>query len=1055
MALLLSSSAIAALLAAAPPASAQTPPGYNASLQYGLGLIGAPAAWNSVGNYIGTGVTIAVADTGIVNNQVPPGFSGAGKIDPRSRNFVLPAPGEIEGPGDYYDLASHGTHVSGIILASGDSSSPGVAYNANVVMLRALADTAACENQNCNAPGVNNALAESLIYFADLKDVRIYNGSWGPALPFGTKGLTKWEVDAEEAAWAGAALYAISKGKIIVAAAGNDRQSNPVAGLNPSGLALYPFIRPGVNANAGVYSDGGANLNFSTLLQQSGLIIGVTAVGKDKNISTFANACGVTASWCVAAPGGNPAERGGTDPAATPGIYSTFPFGYPKPTDTGYGFNYGTSMAAPMVSGALGLLSGAYPNYNSQDLAHVLFATAENVRGEAGVNAVYGYGMIRLDRAVSGPTTLAAGHEEKVDYQQMTYWSQPLAAAGGFTKTGAGYLIVAGRTSAAGDVMVSGGALGVDGTLTLATKLLIEQGATLAGFGWIKGDTVIDGVLNAGQLPNYGDLVAYFGGVLPASIPLTGTSPGTLTFSGNVALGATANTRVNVDGPLQVPGGPGTYDKIVVEGANHTFTANGVLTPVLRGIPGGSNTYVPTIGAVFPFLTALNGASVTGSFAGLIQPTDGLLAPNARFDVVYAPYGLTLDVTPASFATLAATLSLNANQRALAGVLDRVRPPAGPALSGTVRTIYDSLYGQDVSGSAAALGALSGQGQAATAGAVLDAFSAFSGVIADRQAMLLAGLGDVQAALTPNMAFSYSSTTGPVFQALAGQGVPFPTEAAPAAPIAKPQWTTWGQGYGRWSRVGAADGLPGANTSSGGFAIGGDGLVGPDLIAGGALGYTYTSTGSDFTKATGNTYAGALYATWTPGPLVFDGRLAAGPSSGGASRTISFPGQFASASGSINGWGGLIAGDAGYRFDVEGTTLKPFVGLTGQTFNRRAFNETTDFGLSFPSQSFNRLTSEVGLWATRLFHNGLTTYMVQLKGSWTEDFGNQALTTQAALLDQPFTIAAANPGRAAAVLAVNLAAWQTENVALFAKYEGQFRGNATSSEAALGVRVKW
>ncbi|WP_294538824.1 autotransporter domain-containing protein [uncultured Rhodoblastus sp.] len=1039
MVLLLSSTAIAALLAAAPPASAQTPPNYDPKFQYGLALIAAPTAWNL--GYTGTGVTIAVGDSGIATNQIPPGFSGIGKIDPRSMNFVLPYPGAPYDPNQILDVSvpGHGTHVSGIALASGSSNAPGVAYNANVVTLRALVENPACNNQNCSATGIPDPLGASLNYFANRSNVRIYNGSWGPDFDE-FKGLKTWSVGSIDANWAAAALNAVSKGKIVVAAAGNDRQNNPVSAANPSGLALYPFIRPGVNANAGVYDTKGVNYNFSNLLNQSGLIVAVTSVGPDRNLAIDANMCGVTASWCVAAPGVD--------------IYSTLPLGDARQVDPGYGYLSGTSMASPMVSGALALLSGAYPNYNSQDLAHVLFATAENVGGQAGVNAIYGYGMIRLDRAVAGPTTLAAGVSRYVAYQQMTYWSQPLTTAGGFAKTGGGYLIVAGRTSAACDVTVSGGALGVDGTLALATKLTIEQGATLAGFGWIDGDTVVNGVLSAGQLPNYGDLLAYYGGVLPAAIPLTGTSPGTLTFNGNVALGATASMRVNVDGALDVPGGPGTYDKIVVEGAGHTFVANGVLTPVLRGIPGGSNNFVPTIGAAFPFLTAYDGASVTGSFTGLIQPTAGL-APNSRFDVVYAPYSVTLDVTPASFATLAATLSLNANQRAVAGMLDRARPPAGPDLSGSVRTIYNSLYVLDASGNAAALGALSGQGQAATAGAVLDAFSAFSGVIADRQAMLLAGLGDVQAALTPSMAFSYSSTTGPIFQALAGQGGPFPAEAAPATPIAKSQWTTWGQGYGRWSRVGAADGLPGANTSSGGFAIGGDGLVGPDLIAGGALGYTYTSTASDFTKATGNTYAGALYATWTPGPLVFDGRLAAGPSSGGASRTISFPGQFASASGSINGWGGLIAGDAGYRFDVEGTTLKPFVGLTGQTFNRRAFTETTDFGLSFPSQSFNRLTSEVGLWATKLFHNGLTTYMVQLNGSWTEDFGAQALTTQAALLDQPFTIAAANPGRAAAVVAVNLAAWQTENVALFAKYEGQFRTNATSSEAALGVRVKW
>ena len=39
----------------------------------------------------------------------------------------------------------------------------------------------------------------------------------------------------------------------------------------------------------------------------------------------------------------------------------------------------------------------------------MLFATAENVGGQAADNGIYGYGLIRLDRAIAGPTALPAG----------------------------------------------------------------------------------------------------------------------------------------------------------------------------------------------------------------------------------------------------------------------------------------------------------------------------------------------------------------------------------------------------------------------------------------------------------------------------------------------------------------------------------------------------------------------------------------------------------------------------------------------------------------------
>jgi uncharacterized protein with beta-barrel porin domain len=1035
--LLLSSTAIVALFAAPSSALAQAPP-TPSPLQYGLSLIGAPIAWAA--GYSGLGVTVAVGDTGITNNQTPAGFTG--KIDPRSMNFVLPYPGAPYDPNQITDLGSHGTHVSGIVLASGSSDAPGVAYNANLVMLRVLTPTKSCEvpGANCSAPGVDNPAAASIDYFASLANVNIYNASYGPAIPEGTENLTKWPTDTIDPADAAAALTAIAKGKIIVAATGNDRDTNPMAGKNPSGLALDPFIQPGVNANARVYDPGNKNYNFSSLLQQSGLIIAATSVGANKTIAYYANMCGVTASWCVAAPGGDVKS----DPASTPGIYSTIP--------GGYDFLQGTSMAAPMVSGALAVLEQAYPGYNSQDLAHALFATAENVGGQAADNAIYGYGLIRLDRAIAGPTTLAAGAAVNVDAQQMTYWSQPLTTSGGFSKTGAGYLIVAGRTTAVGDVNVSGGALGVDGTLTLNTQMTVAQGATLSGFGWINGNAAINGVLNAGQLPNYSDLIANNGGLLPAGIPLTGTSPGTLTFNGNVTLGATADTRANIDGALQIPGGPGTYDKLIVEGSGHTFVENGVLTPVLRDIPGGNNNYRPQQGASFPFLTALNGASITGSFTGLTQPAAGILPANTRLDMLYASSSVTIDVTPLTFWGLAVAQSTNANEQALASALDRARPAAGLTMYGSTQTIFDALYTQTIGGDVAALAALSGQGQAAVPGAVLDAFAGFSDAIADRQAMLLAGFGDVQTSLTPSIAFSYEKT-GAIAAAQGTAATPIPTQTAPAAGASS--WTTWGQGYGQASHTGGTNSLPGSNLSSGGLVIGGDGVFAPDFLAGGALGYTRTTASSASVGATADTYAGALYTTWMPGPLVFDARLAAGPSTGASSRSIAFPGQFTTASGSVNGWGALAAADAGFRFDVAGATLKPFVGLTGQNFNRRAFTESTDFGLSFPTQTFSRLTSEVGLWATTAFHDGLTIYLLQAKLSWADDFGSQALTTQAALLDQPFAIGAANPGRSAAVVALDLAAWQTENVALFARYTGKFRSNAIANEGAVGLRVTW
>lgn len=991
--------------------------------QWGLGLIGAPAAWAA--GYTGAGVTVAVTDSGI--DPTHPAF--AGKIDlARSRNLVLPSAGAVYDANQIndFDPGGHGTHVAGIVAASGTSSAPGVAYNASLVVLRAVGGVA--------VPQIGDPYVAAMNYFAGLQNVMIYNASYGPDPG---KGFQSWPASTIDPKEAAAALKALAAGKIVVAATGNERDTNPVAGQNPSGLALYPFIKAGTaNATAGAYQDGGNNYNLSNLLQQSGLIIGVTAVGQDKTIAYYANYCGVTASWCLAAPGG--------DLSKDTGIYATLPGG-------NYGAKQGTSMATPMVSGALAVLQQAYPTYSAQDLAHVLFATAENVGGQAGVNAIYGYGMLRLDRAVAGPTTLAAGTDVSIAAKQMTYWSQPLTTAGAFSKSGDGYLMIAGRTTASGDVSVNGGALGVGGTLTLNTQLTVAEGAMLAGFGTINGSVFVNGTLNAGQLPNYADVTANSGGALPATVPLTGTSPGTLTFQGNVTLGASATMRVNVDGNLQVPGGPGTYDKIIVNGAGYVFTANGTLMPILRGIIGGNNNYTAPVGSTYTFLTATNGASVAGSFSGLTQPGVGLDA-NTRFDVIYNPTSLTLSVTPLTYAAFAQTQNLSPNQQAIAQAIDAIRPSSGAKASRNVeQPLFNALDQETSDNIDDALSALSGQGHAATPRVLMGAMAGFSDLIGDRQMLAQTGIGDIQAGFAPSLAFAYASASQPSIEARAA-AVPFPGQGAPRSPD---QWTPWGQGYGSWSRVGDAGGQPGYRATGAGFAAGVDRLFSNDLMFGAAVGFSRTSSNSADMTGRADSYAGAAYATFTPGRFIFTARLAGGPTTTGTSRTLVLPGDTAVASGKVSGWGGLVAGEAGYRVDLSNVVLRPFVGLTAQAQHQNAFSESSDFGLILPAQNYSKLTTAVGTWITTTVQAGEFTLTPAAKLAWAHDLRDTTLTTEAALFDAPFAISMADPGRDAAVVGLKLGASKNQHLGVFASYTGEFRRNANVQQLAGGVRVNW
>ncbi|HXC55143.1 MAG TPA: autotransporter domain-containing protein [Rhizomicrobium sp.] len=1002
----------AGLLYAPATAIAQAVPTPNAN-QYGPQMIGAPTAWAR--GYSGAGVTVVVADSGIDPNHT----AFAGKIDPRSKSFVLTAPGAAYDPTAINDPdpQSHGTHVAGIVAASAASGVPGIGYNAGIVVLKMIAGCA--KGQNCDAPGIPNASAAALDYYAGLANAIIYNASYGPSPPANTTSWPANFLDPDEAA---SALGALVKGKIVVAATGNDRTISPVASANPNGLALDPFIQPG-NANAGVYQDGNNNYNFSNLLNQPGLIVAVTAVGANKLIASYAQLCGVTASWCVAAPGGDDSDNG---------IYSTLP-------GNKFGYLQGTSMATPAVSGALAVLQQAYPAYGARDLANVLFATAENVGGQAADNATYGYGLIRLDRATDGPTTLAAGAGVDVATQQTTYWSQPLTTAGGFSKTGAGYLIVAGRTTAAGDVNVAAGAIGVDGTLTLQTTMTVAPGATLAGFGRIVGNTVINGTLDAGQLPNYADLAANNGGAVPAGIPASGSSPGTLTFQGNVTFGAAATMRENIDGALLIPGGPGTFDKIVVTGTGATFAANGTLAPVLRGIVGGNNNYSPAVGTSFVIVTAQNGAAVAGQFATLAQPGAGLAA-NTRLDVVYTTTMVTLNVTPLNFAAVAAGQNLDPNARALAGALDVVRPDAGARPGTRSATVFDDLYDDSIGEDDGELNALADQGGADVPAAALSAYSGFSDTLAQRQAR---NLFDTPQGDPSRVAWGY------------GDGIASDVDTGGAGtPAISDAWTAWAQGFGRWSSIQADIGLPGSHSSDDGMAAGADRRFSPELTAGGAFGYARTTTVGGGETAVSDVYAAALYAAWTPGDFTVDARLATGPSDSTTARMVSVFGTPTLVTGAAHGIGVLGAVEGGWRTRLDDIDLEPYLGMDAQTLHRSGYSETSMVGLSFPAQDFTKTVTKLGARAATRFDVAGFTVAPQIDIAWTHDLEDDTLVTHAAILSAPFDIEAAGPGRDAAVVGIDLSAWQSETFSLFVGYRGEFRARATSQEVHGGLRLQ-
>lgn len=159
--------------------------------------------------------------------------------------------------------------------------------------------------------------------------------------------------------------YQAENNTVFVFSAGNEHQSQPGI-LN--GIPLLPEFQESL----------------------SNLFVTVVAVDSNNQLSSYSNACGAAQNYCIAAPGDN--------------IWS------PINQDDTLGQMSGTSMAAPVVTGSIAFLKGAYPYMTSQEVVSLVFETATDL-GDAGVDAVYGHGLINLAAATQpqGEVTIATG----------------------------------------------------------------------------------------------------------------------------------------------------------------------------------------------------------------------------------------------------------------------------------------------------------------------------------------------------------------------------------------------------------------------------------------------------------------------------------------------------------------------------------------------------------------------------------------------------------------------------------------------------------------------
>ncbi len=147
---------------------------------------------------------------------------------------------------------------------------------------------------------------------------------------------------------------AVAGGALVVAAAGNFGDANPI----------WPA-------------------RFASASWANGQVLAVGAVDNSNNIASFSNRAGDTAEFFLVAPGSS--------------LQTTCPSGYCSGS--------GTSYAAPVVAGAAGLLLGQWSYLTAQQTAAILLETATDL-GAPGVDAIYGHGLVNVNRAMQPVGTL-------------------------------------------------------------------------------------------------------------------------------------------------------------------------------------------------------------------------------------------------------------------------------------------------------------------------------------------------------------------------------------------------------------------------------------------------------------------------------------------------------------------------------------------------------------------------------------------------------------------------------------------------------------------------
>ncbi|ANJ96298.1 serine protease [Serratia plymuthica] len=963
--------------------------------EWGLGAIHAEQAYAA--GYTGKGVKLGIFDQPVYAQH--PEFASPGKVinlvTTGIREYTDPYIPVKKGDAFRYDgtpsvdsdgtLGSHGTHVGGIAAGNRDGGEMhGVAFNAQII---------SAENGD---PGPEDGIIlgnDGAVYQAGwdaliASGARIINNSWGigitekfdeggkdPAYPHFTLADAQKQFDQIKqilgtkagGAYQGA-IDAARSGIVTIFAAGNDYNLN-----NPDAMAGLAYFVPEIAPNW---------LSVASLQDPNN--------SGDYSISTFSSRCGYTASFCVAAPGSK--------------VYSSIIEGNSlENLTTGYAKYSGTSMAAPHVAGSIAVLMERFPYMTGAQVASVLKTTTVDM-GAPGIDALFGWGMIDLGKAIRGPGMFVTEQDIPEEFRVsgaygpeqfvvnlpgigavldkgkptervcddihcgLDVWSNAISGHGGLTKQGIGTLVLTGANTYAGPTLINEGLLAINGSVTSAVT--VQNAGILGGSGSV------------------GALTARRGGTVAP-----GNSIGTLNVANNVSFEPGSRYAVEV--------APNGQSDRIHSGGSATI-GGGEVAVSLESSPNllSQSEVRSLLGQQYNILTADQG--VSGQFDSV--------APNYLFlgtGLSYQPNQVTLNVgrNDTSFASVAQTH----NERAVAAAADALA--AG-------NPVYESIL------------------NAGSAGEARQAFRQLSGQIH----------ADIASAQVNDSRYLREALNGRLRQA---EGL------ATTPDIKSDEGGAWAQLLGAWDHASGDANATGYQASTYGVLLGLDSALADDGRLGVATGYTRTSLDGGYgSNADSDNYHLAVYGGKQFGELALR--------AGGAytwhridtSRSVNYGTQSDRETAKYSARTEQVFAEAGYSVKAGWVNLEPFANLAYINFQNNGISEDGGAAaLHGDKQHTDATVSTLGLRADTEWQASKTTSVaLRSELGWQHQYGDLDRGTGLRFNggNSPFVVNSVSASRDGAVLKASAEVAVNKNATLSLGYGGLLSQNHQDNSVNAG-----